>query len=172
MSIKIFEATIEFMRQMMTLVVLIWNYRLFKQTDSLIKMNFDLLERIPDYNIDLEATGHPSEEHISRLEIIQEEVEIPEPINLFDDFEGEVSSHLTELSVDIDFDEASEAWRANKIYEGNGTYRYVPLTPPRRRQNVSPPPAPERRRRYNTRQAAREREERILRIPTGYVAAG
>ena len=27
-------------------------------------------------------------------------------------------------SVDIDFDAASEAWKTNKISQGNGTYRY------------------------------------------------
>ena len=27
--------------------------------------------------------------------------------------------------VKIDFDEASEAWKANKKYIGNGTYKYV-----------------------------------------------
>ncbi len=27
--------------------------------------------------------------------------------------------------VDIDFDEASEAWKANKISIGNGSYRYA-----------------------------------------------
>ena len=27
--------------------------------------------------------------------------------------------------VNIDFDEASEAWRANKKYIGNGTYKYI-----------------------------------------------
>ena len=84
---------------------------------------------------------------------------------------------MPELSVDIDFDEASAAWRANKVYEGNGTYRYhrftsPPRTPPRPR-NVSPPPAPSRRRRYNTRQAARERDEiRRNRHVNQYVAAG
>ena len=173
MRLIMIDAMIEFMRQMMTLVVLIWNYRLFKQTDSLIKMNFELLERIPDYNIDHEVTPLPSDEPTPRLEIISEDVEIPEPINLANEFEDEVNSDLPELSVDINFDEASEAWRANKIYEGNGTYRYhrftsPPRTPPRPR-NVSPPPAPSRRRRYNTRQAARERDE-IRR--NQYVAAG
>jgi len=27
--------------------------------------------------------------------------------------------------VNIDFDEASECWKANKKYIGNGTYKYV-----------------------------------------------
>lgn len=27
--------------------------------------------------------------------------------------------------VNIDFDAASEAWKANKCYIGNGSYRYV-----------------------------------------------
>ena len=27
--------------------------------------------------------------------------------------------------VNIDFDEASRAWKANKKYVGNGTYKYV-----------------------------------------------
>jgi hypothetical protein len=27
--------------------------------------------------------------------------------------------------VDIDFDEASECWKANKISIGNGSYRYI-----------------------------------------------
>jgi hypothetical protein len=30
-----------------------------------------------------------------------------------------------ELVVNIDFDEASTAWKANKKYKGNGTYRYI-----------------------------------------------
>jgi hypothetical protein len=28
--------------------------------------------------------------------------------------------------VDIDFDDASEAWKANKISIGNGQYKYMP----------------------------------------------
>ena len=31
----------------------------------------------------------------------------------------------TLYEVNIDFDEASEAWRANKKYVGNGTYKYI-----------------------------------------------
>ena len=27
--------------------------------------------------------------------------------------------------VDIDFDEASKAWKQNKKYVGNGTYKYI-----------------------------------------------
>jgi hypothetical protein len=27
--------------------------------------------------------------------------------------------------INIDFDEASEAWRANKKYIGNGSYKYI-----------------------------------------------
>ena len=30
-------------------------------------------------------------------------------------------------SVEIDFDEASEAWKANKKYMGNGAYKYICL---------------------------------------------
>lgn len=30
-------------------------------------------------------------------------------------------------SVKINFDEASEAWKANKKYIGNGTYKYICL---------------------------------------------
>ena len=29
------------------------------------------------------------------------------------------------LEVNIDFDEASKAWKANKKYVGNGSYKYV-----------------------------------------------
>lgn len=29
-----------------------------------------------------------------------------------------------QYSVDIDFDGASEAWKANKVAKGNGTYAY------------------------------------------------
>ena len=29
------------------------------------------------------------------------------------------------LPVEINFDEASEEWRKNKISKGNGTYRYI-----------------------------------------------
>ena len=32
-----------------------------------------------------------------------------------------------ELEVNIDFDEASKAWKANKKSNGNGTYTYKPL---------------------------------------------
>jgi len=32
-----------------------------------------------------------------------------------------------ELEVNINFDEASEAWRSNKKSKGNGTYRYICL---------------------------------------------
>lgn len=28
------------------------------------------------------------------------------------------------LKVDIDFDDASKEWRKNKVYQGNGTFRY------------------------------------------------
>jgi hypothetical protein len=31
----------------------------------------------------------------------------------------------SELVVNIDFDEASTAWKANKKSKGNGTYRYI-----------------------------------------------
>jgi hypothetical protein len=31
--------------------------------------------------------------------------------------------------VNIDFDEASEAWKQNKLSQGNGTYRYRCLKP-------------------------------------------
>ena len=31
------------------------------------------------------------------------------------------------LVVDIDFDMAQNAWRANKIYIGNGSFRYITL---------------------------------------------
>lgn len=34
------------------------------------------------------------------------------------------SLHLCLYEVDIDFDEASKAWRQNKISLGNGTYDY------------------------------------------------
>ena len=30
-----------------------------------------------------------------------------------------------ELEVNIDFDGASEAWKANKVSKGNGTYTYA-----------------------------------------------
>ena len=30
-----------------------------------------------------------------------------------------------ELEVNIDFDEASRAWKENKVYIGNGSYKYV-----------------------------------------------
>ena len=177
MMVLIVEATLEFVRQMITLVLVIWNYRLFKQSDALIKLNFDLLERMPNYNIDPEVTPLPSDEPTPRLDIIPEDVEIPEPINLANEFEDEVTSDLPKLSIDINFDEASEAWRANKIYEGNGTYRYHRFTSPphtpRRPRNVSPPPAPSHRRRYNTRQAARERQEVLInQNVNNYVAAG
>ena len=37
-----------------------------------------------------------------------------------------VSIHKAQpYEVDIDFDEASEAWKANKISIGNGSYRYA-----------------------------------------------
>ena len=29
--------------------------------------------------------------------------------------------------VEIDFDEASECWKANKVYTKNGTYKYICL---------------------------------------------
>jgi len=34
-------------------------------------------------------------------------------------------SQKKEYSVDINFDEASKEWKANKKYMGNGTYKYV-----------------------------------------------
>ena len=33
--------------------------------------------------------------------------------------------NITEYAVDIDFDGASAAWKANKKSAGNGTYTYV-----------------------------------------------
>lgn len=33
-------------------------------------------------------------------------------------------SQIIRYLVNIDFDEASDAWKANKKYMGNGTYRY------------------------------------------------
>ena len=76
MRVIMIEATLEFVRQMITLVLVIWNYRLFKQSDALIKLNFDLLERMPNYNIDHEGTPLPSDEPTPRLEIISEDVKI------------------------------------------------------------------------------------------------
>ena len=32
---------------------------------------------------------------------------------------------LPEYNIDIDFDAASSAWKANKKYIGNGSYKYV-----------------------------------------------
>ncbi len=48
--------------------------------------------------------------------------------------------------VDIDFDTASIAWRSNKIYLGNGSYRYGE-NPISQVEKSSPPPKP----RYNLR---------------------
>ena len=39
-------------------------------------------------------------------------------------------SSTPKLEVKIDFDEASNAWRANKISIGNGSYRYVSTPKP------------------------------------------
>lgn len=36
-----------------------------------------------------------------------------------------IQSQLVEYDVNINFDEASTAWRANKKSKGNGAYRYV-----------------------------------------------
>ena len=32
---------------------------------------------------------------------------------------------VLELEVNIDFDDASNAWKQNKKYMGNGTYKYI-----------------------------------------------
>lgn len=172
MVVLMIEATLEFVRQMITLVLVIWNYRLFKQSDALIKLNFDLLERMPNYNIE------EADDSIPRINIADEEVTTDiTPVNLEYEYDAEViteSYSEDEIPLDIDFDEASRAWRQNKIHEGNGTFRYrhrIPSPEPRPR-DVSASPIPQRRRRYNTRQAAREREERISRIASRYVAAG
>ena len=37
------------------------------------------------------------------------------------------SQTTPKYEVEIDFDEASEAWKANKKYMGNGTYKYICL---------------------------------------------
>uniref|UniRef100_A0A6C0HBY3 Uncharacterized protein n=1 Tax=viral metagenome TaxID=1070528 RepID=A0A6C0HBY3_9ZZZZ len=38
---------------------------------------------------------------------------------------NQIQLHIVEYEVNIDFDEASAAWKANKKSKGNGTYRYV-----------------------------------------------
>lgn len=38
-----------------------------------------------------------------------------------------ISNMKPMYAVEIDFDEASEAWKANKKYIGNGTYKYICL---------------------------------------------
>jgi hypothetical protein len=39
--------------------------------------------------------------------------------------ENHIQLHIVEYEVNIDFDEASAAWKANKKSKRNGTYRYV-----------------------------------------------
>jgi len=50
-------------------------------------------------------------EHVKVKESIKEPVIIKTPAQLYE--------------VDIDFDDASEAWRANKKSIGNGQYKYI-----------------------------------------------
>lgn len=47
-----------------------------------------------------------------------------------------------EFSMDIDFDQASRAWLANKRRLGNGTYEY---------KNIVAPPPPPTQNKYNLR---------------------
>ena len=51
---------------------------------------------------------------------------LPESIkNVF--YESEYTLYMPqylEKPLDIDFDEASKAWRENKVYIGNGSFRY------------------------------------------------
>jgi len=35
------------------------------------------------------------------------------------------NKQMIELEVNIDFDDASAAWRSNKISKGNGMYKYI-----------------------------------------------
>ena len=38
---------------------------------------------------------------------------------------NEIAINNTLYEVNIDFDEASRAWKANKKYIGNGSYKYI-----------------------------------------------
>lgn len=53
-----------------------------------------------------------------------------------------IELHITEYEVNIDFDEASTAWKANKKSKGNGTYRYVCQGKTKTGKNCSREPFP------------------------------
>jgi hypothetical protein len=46
-------------------------------------------------------------------------------INSNSNMDKEINIKLPLYNVEINFDEASEAWRANKKYVGNGHYKYI-----------------------------------------------
>ena len=112
-----FDRVIEFVRHLITFVLLLWNYRLNRQNEQIMKLNIDLLEALP------------KDEHIK-----------------------------PRLDVDIDFDEASAAWRKNKIDKGNGEFEYKSKESDSE-DNVSVVRCPEAPHRYNTRLAKRIRNQ-------------
>jgi hypothetical protein len=59
------------------------------------------------------SVKEPVKEHVKVKESVKEPVNkhVKEPLQLYE--------------VDIDFDDASEAWRANKKSIGNGQYKYI-----------------------------------------------
>ena len=57
-------------------------------------------------------------EEIKKNQKLQNETEI-------DKTEKECNNQIPPYSVEIDFDEASACWHANKKHIGNGTYKYV-----------------------------------------------
>jgi len=68
-----------------------------------------------------------SEEEIRRLPSTDSSQSPPESFtNVTDSSRSPLKAPLAkELEVNIDFDEASIAWRANKKSSGNGCYKYV-----------------------------------------------
>jgi len=118
------DRAIEFIRHLITFVLLLWNFRLNQQNEQVMKLNLDLLEALPP---DSETKTTPQDH-----------------------------GKQARFPVEIDFDEASIAWRKNKIDKGNGQFKYRSKSP----DLVDDHPesrCPEVPHRYNTRLAKRIR---------------
>jgi hypothetical protein len=82
---------------------------------------------------------HTNKPHLRRRPVPEEEAEFDDSTSwsLEDtDSSSDYEPETTPFSEDIDFDEASVAWRANKKPIGNGSFKYVT-----KRKTLAPAPS-------------------------------
>lgn len=115
-----------------TMMMIMWNYKLYLSYVEMTTLNMELLSQMKEEtknNIELEeCSSIPSDYTIETY--------------------NDTMSEISELSLDIDFDEASRAWRSNKQCIGDGQFEYIEET----RKRAIPEPT----RRYYTRSQAKK----------------